>query len=86
MSVNSKQQPKHQVRRPRQRDRALPSRNAFRYSLRDAQMLGAPGKTTLYEMMKDGRLERAPDVPGLPTGITGDSLRALLGIKESEVA
>jgi hypothetical protein len=84
MSVKRKRKQHKPVKR--ERDRALPARNAFRYSLRDAQMLGAPGKTVIYAMLKDGRLTRAPDVPGLPTGITGESLRTLLGIPEEEVA
>jgi hypothetical protein len=80
------QKRKYQKRAKRNRKRAMPATNAFRYSINDAQAMGAPSRTKIYEMLKDGRLTRAPDVPGMPTGITGESLRALLGINEEAVA
>jgi hypothetical protein len=69
----------------RARARAMPATNAFRYTIADVAAMGGPAKTVAYAMIKDGRLERAPDVPGLPTGVTGASLRKLLSIDE-EVA
>jgi hypothetical protein len=63
--------------------RAPPSPLAFAYTIHDAQAMGAWGKTVLYQMLQDGRLERAPG-PG--TRITGDSLRRALGVKAQEIA
>jgi hypothetical protein len=70
----------------RNRARAEPAANAFRYSLVDAMAMSGFGKTTMYELMKSGALQRAPDIPGLPVGVVGDSLRALLKISSEEVA
>jgi hypothetical protein len=64
----------------RKRQRAAPSPYAFAYTVADAQSMGGPAKTLLYQMLKDGRLQRAPDPTR--TMITGKSLRALLGINE----
>jgi hypothetical protein len=66
------------------RDRAPPSPHAFAYTVKDAQAMGAPGHTLLYEMLKDGRLERVPNDPR--TMITGASLRRLLGVKDEAAA
>jgi hypothetical protein len=72
--------------RQRARARAMPAANAFRYTIADVAAMGGPAKTVTYQMLKDGRLERAPDVAGLPTGVTGESLRRLLGISSNENA
>jgi hypothetical protein len=75
----------HKPRKTRKnRDRAPPSPFAFAYTVKDAQAMGAPGRTLLYDMLKDGRLERVPDDPR--TMITGASLRRLLGVKEFTAA
>lgn len=66
------------------RERSLPSPWAHAYTVKDAQAMGAPGHTLLYQMLKDGRLQRAPDTSR--TMITGASLRALLGVKEETAA
>jgi hypothetical protein len=72
--------------RKRKRARATPARNAFAYTLPDAQAMGAPGKTTIYQLAKAGILEFVEKKPGCPVMITGDSLRALLGVKLDEAA
>ena len=59
------------------RRRPMPSENAFAYTLRDAQIMGAPGRTKIYELAKSGRLELLK-IDG-QTLIKGNSLRALLG-------
>ena len=61
------------------RRRPPPSENAFAYNLRDAQIMGAPARTKLYELAKEGRLELLK-IDGL-TLVKGDSLRRLLGAK-----
>jgi hypothetical protein len=70
--VPAKQAKPHKTRR-----RAAPSPNAFAYTLRDAQSMGAPSRTTIHELLKAGILQKV-DAPGCPLLITGDSLRALL--------
>jgi len=61
----------------RERARAEPSRNAFAFTIADAQTMGAPGKTKIYQLAESGRLKLF-NVDGR-TMISGDSLRALLG-------
>jgi hypothetical protein len=63
--------------RKRERARAEPSRNAFAFTIEDAQAMGAPGKTKIYQLAESGRLKLF-SVDGR-TMISGDSLRALLG-------
>ena len=63
--------------RSRGRERALPAANAFAYTIKDAQAMGAPGKSTIYELEAKGVLKLTRR-PGLPTMVDGDSLRALL--------
>jgi hypothetical protein len=64
--------------KPRIRRRPPPSPNAFAYSLPDACAMSGFGKTSLYELMKDGRLQYK-EIDGRRK-IIGDSLRALLGV------
>ena len=65
---------------PKTRRRAAPSPNALAFTVRDAQAMGAPSRTTIYGLIKDGILKTV-DAPGCPLLITGDSLRALLSGK-----
>jgi hypothetical protein len=62
------------------RRRAAPSPNAFAFTVADAQAMGAPSRTTIYELIKAGILKTV-DAPGCQQLITGDSLRALLSGK-----
>ena len=64
----------------RNRLRAAPSRQAFAYTVEDAQSMGAPGRTKLYELEARGQLKFIR-VAGR-TLVDGDSLRALLGVTE----
>jgi hypothetical protein len=64
--------------RIRNRARPSPSPNAFAFTIADAQSMGGPGKTKIYEMAKSGELKMIR-VAGR-TLIDGDSLRALLGV------
>jgi hypothetical protein len=66
--------------KPKTRRRALPRPDAFAFTLRDAQSMGAPSRTTIHELVKAGILKTV-DAPGCPVLITGDSLRALLSGK-----
>lgn len=68
-----------EISKKRGRARAEPSRNAFAYTIEDAQAMGAPGKTKIYQLAESGRLELL-HVDGR-TMINGNSLRALLGIE-----
>jgi hypothetical protein len=61
---------------PKKRERAEPSPNAFAYTIEDAQAMGAPGKTKIYELAASGRL-RLFNIDGRRM-VSGDSLRALL--------
>jgi hypothetical protein len=63
----------------RTRRRPMPSPDAFAYTLHDAQKMGAPGRTKLYELEKEGRVEFVR-IDG-QTLVKGDSLRALLGVR-----
>ena len=65
------------IPKPRQRRRAAASRDAFAFTMKDAQSLGAPGRTSLYKLAAAGKLKMLK-VAGR-TMIDGDSLRALLG-------
>jgi hypothetical protein len=67
----------------RERARAEPSRNAFAYTIEDAQKMGAPGKSKIYELKASGRL-RLINVDGR-TMVDGDSLRALLKVDQESV-
>ena len=62
-------------RRNRARAPADPQAHAF--TIGDAQAMGAPGRTTIYALAKQGRL-RLIKVGGR-TLVDGASLRALLG-------
>lgn len=63
-------------KRQRSRGRAAPSPDAFAFTIRDAQSLGAPGRTKIYALAKSGRLTLRK-IDGR-TIIDGDSLRLLL--------
>ena len=60
----------------RGRLRAPPSPDAWAFTIRDAQAMGAPGRTKLYELAKAGELKLL-HVAGR-TMVCGESLRALL--------
>lgn len=64
----------------RNRLRAAPSPWALAYTVSDAQSMGAPGKTKLYELKKSGQLRFIKSAGR--TMICGDSLRKLLGVTE----
>ena len=62
----------------RKRLRAAPHPRAHAYTIPDAQSMGAPGRTKIYELAKAGRLKLL-HVAGR-TLVDGDSLRALLQV------
>jgi hypothetical protein len=62
----------------RKRDRALPSPQAYAFTIADAQAMGLPGKSKIYEMIKAGTL--ATIKVGGRTLLKGDSVRAVLGV------
>jgi hypothetical protein len=76
------------------RQRAAPAANAFAYTVEDGMAMGLPGKSTIYKMIADGRLEtvkvggRTTMVGGRPTTtggrtmLVGDSVRRMLGVKK----
>jgi hypothetical protein len=64
--------------RTRGRARPLPDPNAFAFTIHDAQSMGGPGRTKLYELAKLGQLKLIK-VAGRRM-VDGDSLRALLGV------
>jgi hypothetical protein len=64
--------------RSRHRARPSPSPNAFAFTIADAQAMGGPGRTKIYELAKRGELKLI-DVAGR-TMVDGASLRTLLGI------
>jgi hypothetical protein len=70
--------------KPKIRRRAAPSPNAFAFTVRDAQAMGAPSRTTIHGLIKAGILQTV-DAPGCPLLIAGDSLRALLTGKVKQV-
>lgn len=63
-------------KKQRGRARAAPSPDAIAFTIRDAQSLGAPGRTKIYELAKAGRLTLRK-IDGR-TLIDGNSLRQLL--------
>jgi hypothetical protein len=68
----------------RQRQRAMPVANAYSFTIEDGQAMGLPGKTTIYKMIKEGRLTTV-DVGGR-TMLTGDSVRRVVGVQEEAAA
>lgn len=62
----------------RRRARPAPSPNAFAFTIADAQAMGGPGRTKIYDLAKRGELKLI-DVAGR-TMVDGASLRALLGV------
>lgn len=65
-------------KRIRNRARPAPSPNAFAFTIADAQAMGGPGRTKIYDLAKCGDLKLI-DVAGR-TMVDGASLRALLGV------
>lgn len=63
-------------KKARIRARAAPHPMAMAFTIKDAQAMGAPGRTTIYKLAKRGEL-RLLHVAGR-TLVAGDSLRALL--------
>jgi hypothetical protein len=61
---------------PRKRRRASPDPMALAFTILDAQAMGAPGRTSIYKLAKQGRLKLL-HVAGR-TLVDGDSLRTLL--------
>lgn len=41
----------------RQRQRPLPAANAFAYTIADGMAMGLPGKSTVYKLIKSGKLK-----------------------------
>jgi excisionase family DNA binding protein len=76
MLTESKWQPR------RNRQRALPAANAYAFTIADAQAMGLPGKSKIYEMVRDGELTFIK--VGGRTMLTGDSVRAVLGVEAAE--
>jgi hypothetical protein len=64
-------------RKGRRRARPAPAPNAFAFTITDAQAMGGPGRTKLYDLANRGELKMFK-VAGR-TMVDGDSLRALLG-------
>lgn len=62
----------------RKRLRAAPDPFAHAFTIRDAQAMGAPGRTKIYELGRAGKL-RLLKVAGR-TLVDGQTLRALLGV------
>lgn len=69
----------------RQRARSMPSPHAFAYTQSDAQAMGAPGRTRLYELRMAGVLEWFVDEAGRVM-IKGSSLRRLLHAEPTNAA
>jgi hypothetical protein len=65
-------------KRTRSRARPAPSPNPFAFTIEDAQAMGGPGRTKIYDLAKRGELKLI-DVAGR-TMVDGASLRALLGV------
>jgi hypothetical protein len=59
------------------RARASADPKAFAFTIRDAQAMGAPGRTSIYALAKEGRLKLLK--VGRRTLVDGASLRSLLG-------
>lgn len=92
MTTNKVKQPgkcrarKHAARK---RLRALPSPDAYAFTVHDSQAMGGPGKTKLYEIAKqlkaEGKTLLFKDAAGR-TMVVGDMLRELLSVKEEAIA
>jgi hypothetical protein len=85
MSTNEEEAPKPKKLRSVRR-RAPPARNAFAYTIPDAQAMGAPSKSAIYDLAKAGHLKFIEKKPGCPVMLEGNSLRMFLGVKLDEVA
>lgn len=66
-------------REERRRARPAPSPTAFAYTLEDAEAMGGPRRTKIYELAKRGELKLI--YVGGRTKVDGDSLRRLLGVQ-----
>jgi hypothetical protein len=62
----------------RRRLREPPSANAFAYTIRDAQAMGAPSRVKISNLEKEGKLRLIRSWGR--TLVSGDSLRTLLGV------
>ena len=63
MSTNEEEAPKPKKLRSVRR-RAPPARNAFAYTIPDAQAMGAPSKSAIYDLAKAGHLKFIEKKPG----------------------
>ncbi len=63
----------------RKRRRAAAAPHAYAYSIPDAQAMGAPGRTTIYKLAKEGKLKLVKVCRR--TMVDAASLRALLGVE-----
>ncbi len=66
------------IPKSRARRRPAPVVHAYAFTIPDAQAMGGPGRTKIYELAKSGKLKLLR-VAGR-TMVDGASLRALLGI------
>jgi hypothetical protein len=64
--------------KPRQRLRAAPHPHAFAFTIADAQAMGAPSASKIYELVRDSKLRLVK--VGARSLINGDDLRKLLGV------
>jgi hypothetical protein len=72
-------------RGPKPRPRVLQRPDALAFTIPGFQALGGPGRTSIYELAKAGKLTLFKDDLGR-TLITGQSGRAYLGVKEETAA
>jgi excisionase family DNA binding protein len=72
------------TKKKRQRRRPLPAANAFAFTIADAMAMGLPGKSTVYKLIKSGKLKTVR-VNGRHM-LIGDSVRELLGASEEDAA
>lgn len=68
----------------RNRARSAASPDAFAYRLDDASAMSGIGRSKLYALHKDDKLEFVK--VGKMVMVSGDSLRRLLGVKEEATA
>jgi hypothetical protein len=70
--------PDDTAKKPRKRLRAGADPMAHAFTIPDAQAMGAPGRTKIYELAKCGQLKLLH--VGGRTMVDGASLRTLLGV------
>jgi hypothetical protein len=78
--MNATVPPRNAARQAKTRRRAAASPDAHAFTIPDAQAMGAPGRTKIYELAKTGELTLVRI--GGRTMVTGTSLRSLLGVTE----